>query len=110
MSKITLDELAAMIAKQFNAIDKRFDIIESDITGIKGDVRDLKTGQKRLEDSIWEMRSELNDIKKRIERIEKRTLESLPPTRSGDDDVMVSEIVALKKRVLILETKLNKSP
>lgn len=82
------------IRETVNGHDEKFESMASDI-------KELKSGQKRLEDSIWEMRSELNDIKKRLERIEKRTME--------DDDAMASEIVTLKKRVLVLETKLNKS-
>jgi archaellum component FlaC len=49
IKKVTIDDLAVMVAegfervdKRFNGVDKRFDKIEEDVFGLKEDVKDIR--------------------------------------------------------------------
>lgn len=80
----TLDDLAGMVAKGFEAVDKRFDDVE----------RKMAT-----KNELNEVKDELNEVKQKVLRIDYRVEEL--------HDIIVNreegEILNLQKRVRILE-------
>jgi tetrahydromethanopterin S-methyltransferase subunit G len=94
MSKITIDDLAAMVKRGFDHQDKKF-----------GDRFDrLEKRFDSLENKVDNIALEVSQIKKRLDKVEeilsktnKRTIE--------DDNMLGKEIFDLKRRVKILEKK-----
>ncbi len=106
-----IDQFAIIMANSFAAVQDQIGGIAADVTVLKTDVSELKTGQNNLRQEFDSFRtetrhnfervfSEISEIKIRLTRLEKRTLE--------DSDVAASEIIELKKRVDFLEKQFNK--
>lgn len=107
MAKMTLDNLAVMIKrefdrinkklndhdKQFTKIDQRFDKIDQRFTKIDSKLDSMQT-------DILSFKLELLDINLKLDRLEKRTFE--------DDDAFASDIIDLRKRVKVMERKIVK--
>ena len=74
----TLDDLANMVAKGFEAVDKRFDDMSSDLSIVKTDVKKLNDKVDRLDIRVEELHdivvnihgAEILDLQKRVKRIE----------------------------------------
>lgn len=103
---MTIDDLALMIQRQFSAteerfvsIDQRFEQIDQRFEQVNNR---METGfanlEAKLDYKFHLLQGEIEDIKERLDRIEKRTLE--------DDNVLSTEIVDIKKRVNLIEKKL----
>ena len=74
----TLDQLAQMVAKGFDSIEKRLDNHESifktmnlRIDGLEGDVRDIKNSIGPVIRMSAMQDKELSDLKHRVSRLEK---------------------------------------
>lgn len=104
MPKITLDDLAhnlddlaRIVNKGFDAIDKRFDQNESAHVKIITEIHN-EVGSVRGEISlIWQ---ELKEINKKLDRLSDRTFE--------DSELAFKEIMQMKKRVGFLEEEVKK--
>jgi len=65
--KTTLDDLAGMVNKGFDATQKEFDSVHKDIKGIEGKVSEIDI---RLEDSFRTLNHRIDYVVERVDRIE----------------------------------------
>lgn len=104
MAKVTIDDLAAMIANQFSEqnknLDKRFNGIESDITEIKQDVGVLKDDVKILKQDVGTLKDDVSGLRQDVEKL-----------KDGQEDIFIklelmkhSDMQSMEKRVGKLET------
>lgn len=94
MPKITIDELAVMVSNGFEQIEREF---KAEFAAVRSE---LKSETSSIRADIRRLQEDMNEIKARLERLEKRTME--------DDDALAKEVVVLRRRVDSLETELKK--
>jgi polyhydroxyalkanoate synthesis regulator phasin len=94
MGKVTIDDLAVMMKNGFERLE---DKIETEIASVR---QDLKTEIASVRSDIARLQCDIDDIKARLVRLEKRTLE--------DADALAKEVVDLRKRVDYLEKELSR--
>lgn len=77
----TMDDLAGMVQNGFLGMDKRMDKLESDMESLKSDVSSLKSDMAVVKDTMGNIEAELNkkvdkfehnDLKYRVEKLEKK--------------------------------------
>ena len=66
-NEITMDDLALMVAKGFNEMDKKFKKIETDIKEIKKDTEEIKAELNKKVDKI-----DHNTLEYRVEKLEEK--------------------------------------
>ena len=93
MAKMTLDNLAVIIKREFDRVNEKFDEHDQQF-------RQINNKLDSMQADILSIKLELHDINVRLDRLEKRTLE--------DDGVIVADVQGLRKRVKVMERKIVK--
>ena len=93
MAKMTLDNLAVIIKREFDRVNEKFDEHDQQF-------RQINNKLDSMQADILSIKLELHDINVRLDRLEKRTLE--------DDSSFTSDILDLRKRVKAMERKIVK--
>lgn len=92
MAKITIDELAVMMQKEFSSLHEEIQGVRVEFKAeLKREIGSVRADIRRLQEDI-------TDIRNRLERLEKRTME--------DDNALAKEVVDLRRRVNILEKEI----
>jgi len=91
-----VNDFSVKVDERFNKVDERFEHLEQ-----KVDFLDQKTDQNHLEllGYIRMIEAELADIKERLTRVEKRTLE--------DADASAGDYLKLQKRLEVAEEEIK---
>ncbi|MFA6392614.1 MAG: hypothetical protein WCW54_00810 [Candidatus Paceibacterota bacterium] len=50
--KITIDDLAIMVAKGFTKVDERFDKVENELNGVKKDISEVKENLRTTRNDV----------------------------------------------------------
>lgn len=94
--KITIDDLAAMVANGFSDMSARFN---ERFDGLEQRLSKLGKGQEtfraEMHDEFRRIHKEIDDIKIKLDQLSERTLE--------DDDAINRELLGLRQRVENLE-------
>ena len=74
--KVTLDNLAGMIKRGFDGVDKRFESVDKRFDGIEKRLANLEEGQEEIKLKLDNVayRFELVELQKRVDRLEKIVL------------------------------------
>jgi predicted nucleic acid-binding Zn-ribbon protein len=121
--KITIDELAIMMQREFNSLHGQYDHLDKKIDNVhqnldkkidnvyqkldtkidnvyqKLDAK-IDSGIASVRTDIRRLESSIDDIKERLKRLEKRSFE--------DEEVLAKEVVDLRKRVDFLEKEFKR--
>ena len=67
-SKATIDDLARMVKRGFDGVDKRFDTLEGDMRHVKGEITHMKGEIAHLNASVSTVQRDVAEIRKQFVR------------------------------------------
>ena len=95
-----IEDLAVMVQRGFDGVDKRFDKVESRLDSIE-------VGLDNIEGEVRQMRIEIKQIWNKLEEIEQK-LKEISKTTKEDADAIASDVIDLRRRVEFLENQIKK--
>jgi archaellum component FlaC len=74
MGKITINDLGAMIIKEFEKTNNEIGEVKKEVTEIRGELKGLKQGQDDIEMRLTNVayRFELNELQQRVKMLEEK--------------------------------------
>lgn len=94
---MTLDKLAGMVARGFQAVDARFDGVEKRFDDVESRLDAVETSLGDIDARLSRTETNVIEVKQAVRRIDLRTQNQV--------DAVYSDITNLKKRVTVLEKR-----